>query len=107
MDSIRISVSPKFTPHDMNRVVPSSPAPGYKERILFPMDLSLVRKMIVSRMIKSFSSLHQRVALICHNCVKFNGRYVLLFISFRLAGLCECCDLVQKIAILTPSFLSG
>jgi len=49
-------------------------APGYKERILFPMDLSLVRKMIVARMIKSFSSLHQRVGLICHNCVKFNGR---------------------------------
>lgn len=40
------------------------------------MDLSLVRKMIVARMIKSFSSLHHRVALICHNCVKFNGRYV-------------------------------
>jgi len=49
-------------------------APGYKERILFPMDLSLVRKMIVARMIKSFASLHQRVGLICHNCVKFNGR---------------------------------
>jgi len=38
------------------------------------MDLSLVRKMIVARMIKSFSSLHQRIGLICHNCVKFNGR---------------------------------
>jgi len=38
------------------------------------MDLSLIRKMIVARMIKSFSSLHQRVGLICHNCVKFNGR---------------------------------
>ncbi|KAL7532267.1 hypothetical protein ACHAWF_004066, partial [Thalassiosira exigua] len=49
-------------------------APGYTERILFPMDLSLIRKMIVARMIKSFSSLHQRVGLICHNCVKFNGR---------------------------------
>ena len=30
--------------------------------------------MIVARMIKSFASLHQRIALICHNCVKFNGR---------------------------------
>mmetsp|Transcript_7072 Transcript_7072/g.12811 ORF Transcript_7072/g.12811 Transcript_7072/m.12811 type:complete len:257 (+) Transcript_7072:700-1470(+) len=49
-------------------------APGYKERILFPMDLSLIRKMIVARMITSFSSLHQRIGLICHNCVKFNGR---------------------------------
>ena len=38
------------------------------------MDLSLIRKMIVSRMIKSYASLHQRIALICHNCVKFNGR---------------------------------
>jgi hypothetical protein len=25
-------------------------------------------------MIKSYASLHQRIALICHNCVKFNGR---------------------------------
>jgi hypothetical protein len=49
-------------------------APGYKERVLFPMDLSLLRKMIVARMIKSFASFHQRIALICHNCVKFNGR---------------------------------
>ena len=49
-------------------------APGYKERIVFPLDLSMLRKMIVARMIKSFASLHQRVALICHNCVKFNGR---------------------------------
>lgn len=57
-------------------------APGYKERILFPLDLSLLRKMIVARMIKSFASLHQRVALICHNCVKFNGRYVVLTICF-------------------------
>ena len=49
-------------------------APGYKERVLFPMDLSLLRKMIVARMIKSFASFHHRIALICHNCVKFNGR---------------------------------
>jgi hypothetical protein len=50
------------------------------------MDLSLVRKMIVARMIKSFSSLHHRVALICHNCVKFNGRYV----SFSLRIQFSC-----------------
>ena len=49
-------------------------APGYTERILFPMDLSLIRKLIVARVIKSFSTLHQCVGLICHNCVKFNGR---------------------------------
>ena len=63
-------------------------APGYKERILFPLDLSLLRKMIVARMIKSFASLHQRVALICHNCVKFNGRYVVLTICFLLKVVC-------------------
>eukprot|EP00804_Cyclotella_cryptica_P015745 CCRYP_013385-RB/>CCRYP_013385-RB protein AED:0.32 eAED:0.32 QI:137/1/1/1/0.66/0.57/7/716/328 len=49
-------------------------APGYTERIGFPIDLSLIRKFIVSRLIKSFASLHQRIGLICHNCVKFNGR---------------------------------
>ena len=49
-------------------------APGYKERILFPIDLSLIRKMIVCRMIKSYAGLHRCIGLICHNCVKFNGR---------------------------------
>eukprot|EP00986_Skeletonema_menzelii_P019266 scaffold27390_cov154-Skeletonema_menzelii.AAC.2 len=49
-------------------------APGYKERILFPIDLSLIRKMIVCRMIKSYAGFHRCVGLICHNCVKFNGR---------------------------------
>jgi hypothetical protein len=49
-------------------------APGYTDRIHFPIDLSLIRKMIVARMIKSFASLHRCVGLICHNCVKFNGR---------------------------------
>ena len=38
------------------------------------MDLSLVRKMIVGRMIKSYADLHIRIGLICHNCVKYNGR---------------------------------
>ena len=32
-------------------------------------------------MIKSFSSLHHRVALFCHNCVKFNGRYVFICLA--------------------------
>ena len=49
-------------------------APGYQERILFPIDLSLIRKMIVCRMIKSYAGFHRCVGLICHNCVKFNGR---------------------------------
>ncbi len=48
-------------------------APGYSDRILFPMDLSLVRKMITSQQIQSLEDLHTKIALICHNCVKFNG----------------------------------
>ncbi|CAB9509437.1 Bromodomain [Seminavis robusta] len=49
-------------------------APGYAERILFPMDLSLVRKMIVAKILTSYSDVHQKIRLICHNCVKYNGR---------------------------------
>ena len=57
------------------RPVNPKEAPGYTDRIAFPMDLSLVRKMIVARQIRSYSDLHQRLGLICHNCVKYNGRY--------------------------------
>lgn len=49
-------------------------APGYAERVSFPMDLSLIRKMIIARQIKSYRDLHQRLGLIAHNCVKYNGR---------------------------------
>lgn len=49
-------------------------APGYSARIRFPMDLSLVRKFIVSRHIKSLADLHIYIGLIAHNCVKYNGR---------------------------------
>lgn len=49
-------------------------APGYSARIRFPMDLSLVRKLIVSRHIKSLADLHTYIGLIAHNCVKYNGR---------------------------------
>ena len=49
-------------------------APGYSERIQFPMDLSLVRKMIVTRHISNFQQLHSYIGLIAHNCVKYNGR---------------------------------
>jgi hypothetical protein len=48
-------------------------APGYSERILFPMDLSLMKKMITNGIITSLEQLHRKVVLICHNCVKFNG----------------------------------
>ena len=56
------------------RPVNPKEAPGYTERISFPMDLSLIRKMIVARQIKSYRDLHQRLGLIAHNCVKYNGR---------------------------------
>ena len=77
-------------------------APGYTERIGFPIDLSLIRKFIVSRLIKSFSSLHQRIGLICHNCVKFNGRWVNpSFLSpfplLRMFHLSNVSDLVNLI----------
>lgn len=49
-------------------------APGYAERILFPMDLSLMRKLIVGGVIRNYKGVAQRVHLICHNCVKYNGR---------------------------------
>jgi len=55
------------------RPVTDRDAPGYSERILFPMDLSLVRKLITSQQIQSFEDLHTKMALICHNCMKFNG----------------------------------
>jgi hypothetical protein len=55
------------------RPVNPKEAPGYQHRILFPIDLSLIRKMLTAGMITSYSDLHQRIGLICHNCVKFNG----------------------------------
>ncbi|KAL9188317.1 hypothetical protein ACHAXT_006695 [Thalassiosira profunda] len=67
-------ISSHRTAQVFRKPVDPATAPGYAERIQFPMDLSLIRKMIVARMIKTFASLHGRVALICHNCVKFNGR---------------------------------
>ena len=57
------------------RSVNPKEAPGYTERILFPIDLQLIRKMISASIIQSFCDLHHRLLLICHNCVKFNGRH--------------------------------
>ncbi|KAL7519806.1 hypothetical protein ACHAWX_004562 [Stephanocyclus meneghinianus] len=77
-NTVLLSLWKKISSHRTAMVFrkPVNPAeaPGYTERIGFPIDLSLIRKFIVSRLIKSFSSLHQRIGLICHNCVKFNGR---------------------------------
>ena len=48
--------------------------PLYAEKIAFPIDLSLIRKMITMGVISNFCELHGRIGLMCHNCVKFNGR---------------------------------
>ena len=55
------------------RPVRSEEAPGYAERILFPMDLSLIRKQIVANNIQTYMDLHVALGLISHNCVKYNG----------------------------------
>ena len=50
-------------------------APGYTDRILFPMDLSMIRKMILTqKVIQTYQDFHKYVHLIAHNCVSFNGR---------------------------------
>ena len=56
------------------RAVKPEEAPGYAERIAFPMDLGLVRKRVVAGNIQTLADLHGAVALISHNCVKYNGR---------------------------------
>ena len=56
------------------RPVKSEEAPGYTDRILFPMDLSLIRKRIITGNIQTFKDLHMALGLISHNCVKYNGR---------------------------------
>ena len=56
------------------RPVNPKEAPGYTGRIPFPIDLSLVKKMVQAGMIKTFKDLHQRMGCIAHNCVKYNGR---------------------------------
>jgi Bromodomain len=48
-------------------------APGYSDRIKFPIDLSLIRKRIVANDIQTFESFHAAIGLISHNCVKYNG----------------------------------
>jgi hypothetical protein len=49
-------------------------APGYDLKIRFPMDLSLVRKMIISDTMTNLKDLRRCIGLLCHNCVKFNGK---------------------------------
>ncbi|KAG7374102.1 bromodomain containing protein [Nitzschia inconspicua] len=56
------------------RPVNPKDAPGYSDRIHFPMDLSLIRKLIVNQTIRSYHDIAMRIHLIGHNCVKYNGR---------------------------------
>lgn len=56
------------------RPVNPKEAPGYEERIPFPIDVSLVKKMVQAGQIRSFRDLHERMGLISHNCCKYNGR---------------------------------
>mmetsp|Transcript_54208 Transcript_54208/g.131528 ORF Transcript_54208/g.131528 Transcript_54208/m.131528 type:complete len:527 (+) Transcript_54208:48-1628(+) len=73
-----ISLWKKISMHKSSLVFrkPVNPkeAPGYTDRIMFPMDLSVMRKLILARTMKSYKDFSQRVALISHNCVKYNGR---------------------------------
>ena len=56
------------------RAVNPLEAPGYTDRILFPIDLTMIKKMVLCEYIQTFEDLYQHIGLICHNCVKFNGR---------------------------------
>jgi len=56
------------------RPVNPKEAPGYTDRIRFPMDLSLIRKLILSRHVRNYEGILKQVHLIGHNCVKYNGR---------------------------------
>ena len=56
------------------RPVNPKEAPGYEERIPFPIDVSLVKKMVQAGQVRSFRDLHERMGLISHNCCKYNGR---------------------------------
>jgi hypothetical protein len=57
------------------RPVTAKEAPGYFDRIMSPMDLSRIRNRIVTtRRITSYADFHKYIALICHNCIHYNGR---------------------------------
>lgn len=57
------------------RAVNPKEAPGYEERIPFPVDMALIKKFVLCGHIQTFERLHEYIGMICHNCVKFNGRY--------------------------------
>jgi Bromodomain len=79
-------------------------APGYDARIFFPVDLSLIRKQIVARQVVSYRDLHERIAMIAHNCCKYNGResdYGQVAREFERVGD----DLIRQ-AVLNPQGLA-
>lgn len=57
------------------RAVDPKEAPGYEDKILFPVDMTLIKKFVLCGHINTFEKLHQYIAMICHNCIKYNGRY--------------------------------
>eukprot|EP01083_Nonionella_stella_P084155 232901_1 len=74
-------------------------APGYADRILFPSDMTLIKKMVLCGYINTFQELHQQIGLICHNCVKFNGRdsdYSMLTREFETYVDDSFLDFMQK-----------
>ena len=74
-------------------------APGY-DKILFPIDLGLIKKMIVCGHIQTFEELHQKIGMICHNCVLFNGResdYAILTRDFENYVDDSFLDVMQKL----------
>jgi Bromodomain len=78
-------------------------APGYAARILFPMDLSQIKRMILARQVVSYADLHRLTGLISYNCVKYNGResdYGVVARDFEAAA--ETCI---RQAILQPTDL--
>jgi len=86
-------------------------APGYKERIQYPMDLSLIRKLITNGYVSSFQQLHVYLGLICHNCIKFNGResdYASLARDFEAYVDESMLDTIQKLgaAVANPTSTS-
>ena len=81
------------------RPVNPKEAPGYTDRIRFPMDLSLIRKLIMSKHIQNYEGILNQVHLIGHNCVKYNGResdYALVTREFESVATEYVWNAVQK-----------
>lgn len=81
-------------------------APGYTERINFPLDISLLKKLVLCGYIQTFQELHQQAGLIVHNCVKFNGRdsdYSIIAREFEQYVDDSILDIMHKRAALAAS----